>query len=562
YGATLNIADVPVFYSPFLAFSFDRSRHSGLLRPTFAYSSTEGAMYSQPIYIVTDPEAPWDMQITPQIRTFRGAGADAAFRFIDSPVSSGSFKLGYFKDKQSFQQKYNLKNDSHYGGSMLYNRSRVFTQKESSFTDGFYANLNYLNDIDYQNLQYNDLLDPIAPSATTQSVMNYFLQDSKNFLGIYNNYAINTTALNNNSTLQLLPRLQLHRAVDTVGSSNIFYSGDYKASRYSRPTGLNATQQQFTIPVGIYDSFLDDFLQLQVGTNFYSNSANFSNQTGLTQTLPMYKYTTNSYNGQVATTLMRPFEDFTHTIDLSLTYTKPGFKSQNYVPNPSAWSDVTSQILLNSAVQTENSYAKLIQFFYDTNNKPIVSHILAMRAYHGGFNTNAYPNLSSNLSAIENDITYFHNDNIQIENDIFIRPEDSKVLSSTVTARLEMEAWKMSMSQIFNTTAQIISPNNTQTLNSAANFWEAKLGYKISRYGTMEGGYAYDVQAKATRGWYIQYGEKQSCMSYYFGIKSQITPIMTSTSSSSMYNLVAYFYLNLGALGGFGQQYAVKSYQQ
>lgn len=557
YGATLYLGSAPVFYSPYLAFSFDKSRHSGLLRPNVAVSGTEGFIYSQPIYYVNNPDAPWDAQVTPQIRTKRGIGIDGSLRFIDSSVSSGSMKLGYFKDKDSFQQMYDLKNNSHYGGSFLYNRSRVIAPEKRDITDGLYVNLNFLNDIDYQNLQYNDILDPVAPSTTTQSTINYFVQDLKNYLGIYSNYFINTSAVTNDATLQLLPRIQLHRTVDTIGETNIYYSGDYKVSNYTRAVGLNATQQQFTLPVGIYGSFLDEFLQLKLGTNFYTNSASFTNQTS--PSLPMYKYQTNSYNVGAGTTLMRPFEDFTHTIDLIYLYTKPGFKSQNYNPtynNYTSWNDVTSQILLNSAAENENSLARLVQFFYDVNDKPIIAHFLSMRAYH------STPGMSSNLSAIENDLIYYVGDRVQIENDIFIRPEDSKVLSSTVTARIEQDYWKMTLSQIFSTSAQIISPNNTQTLNAPANFWEIKLGYKTSRYGNVEGSYAYDVQAGAVRGWYVQYGEKKPCITYNVGIKSQILPIMTSSSSSSMYNLVAYFNVNLASLGGLGQQYAIKSYQQ
>lgn len=556
YGATLHIGDIPVFYSPYMAFSFDKSRHSGLLRPTVGYGASDGFIYSQPIYFVTDPDAPWDFELTPQIRTKRGNGADGVFRFIDSKYSSGSIKAGYFKDYSSYQQKYNLKNDSHYGGSILYNRTNVFAPTSGEIKDGLYINANYLNDIDYQNLQYNDILDPVVPSITTQSTINYFLQDSKNFLGIYNSYSINTAAVNNNSTLQLLPKVQLHRTVDTIGNSNIIYSGDYKASRFSRPNGLNATEQQFTLPISIYNSFLDDFLQLKAGTEFYSNNANFFNQGQVQPQLGMYKYNTNSYNVEAATTLLRQFDDFTHTIDLSLFYTRPGYRSQNYLPTSTQWNDLTSQIVLNSSVQNENTIAKLVQFFYDANDKPIISHLLSARAYHSN------NNYTSNISAIENDLIYYYGDKVQIENDIFIRPEDSKVLSSTVTARIEEDYWRASLSQIFNTNAQIISPNNTQTLSAQANFWELKLGYRITRYGTVEGGYAYDIQAGANRGWFIQYGEKKPCIGYNIGIKSQIVPIMTSSSSSSMYNLVAYFNISLSSIGSVGQQYAIKSYKQ
>ena len=55
HDAKVYLWDTPIFYTPYLAFSVDRQRTSGLLFPVFGYNSNEGFLYEQPIYWAIAP---------------------------------------------------------------------------------------------------------------------------------------------------------------------------------------------------------------------------------------------------------------------------------------------------------------------------------------------------------------------------------------------------------------------------------------------------------------------------------------------------------------------------
>ena len=156
YNAKMYLWDMPVFYTPYFAFPLDRQRTSGLLFPSFGYSSNEGFRYEQPIFWAISPSM--DMEFNPQIRTSRSLGLYSTFRFADSAHSSGTLRVGYFKDKQSYVEENNLDDDSHYGIEFNYESSQVFSHKlPQGYTDGLYINTTNLNDIDYLNLQKSHL---------------------------------------------------------------------------------------------------------------------------------------------------------------------------------------------------------------------------------------------------------------------------------------------------------------------------------------------------------------------------------------------------------------------
>ncbi len=156
YDAKVYLWDYPIFYSPYLAFSTNKNRTSGLLFPGLGYTSNEGLLYEQPIFWAISPDM--DMEFNPQIRTSRSIGLYSTFRFVDSKYSSGKLRVGYFKDKKNYAEDNLLPDDSHYGIEFYYESSKVFSDKlPQGFTDGLYINTIYLNDIDYLNLQKKNL---------------------------------------------------------------------------------------------------------------------------------------------------------------------------------------------------------------------------------------------------------------------------------------------------------------------------------------------------------------------------------------------------------------------
>jgi LPS-assembly protein len=542
-NATFYVGETPLFYTPYFSFSVDRSRRSGLLRPAVGYKANEGLIYGQPFYFVSSPGSNWDNELTPQIRTIRGAGIYETLRFKDSQYSSGTLGLGYFKDNKSFQNEYNLKYSSHLGYSAQYERLKVLTDGTNGDQDGFYADLNYLNDIDYKNLQEINNNQSIQNlDRITTSKINYYYQKENNYFGTYLRYYIDTSKTSNDDTLQQLPKLQYHRYLDSAYSDRILYGGDMKVARYDRKLGLGATQYEGYLPVSLNLSFFDDLLGVGITENIYTNKVSFSRNTAITP--DDYHYASNTHKLKLFTSLLKPYENFYHTIDFESVYTKPGFKSEkNY---PGTTNDLARQVV--SSQEVENNSFKLAQFFYDLKGSQILMHRLAQTVYADS------SRVEYKYADMENEVTLRLAQGISLSSDVFYSHKQDQISSAITSITAEGDEGKLTFSQTYkNSTANdFVNKANYLSLNFEKNFGHTYYGF---------GGYDYDYELKDVRSWTAGIGMKNKCMNYKLSLKKETTPILTSTTSSSIKNYAVYFSINFVPIGGINQIFSVKTAQ-
>ncbi len=95
-NTALNLFGVPIFYSPYFVVPVKRERSSGLLVPTFGWSSRNGAKYSQPLYLVLDDYS--DLTITPFIESKSRVGSSAWYRRRFSETSEVETRW-YYSDE-------------------------------------------------------------------------------------------------------------------------------------------------------------------------------------------------------------------------------------------------------------------------------------------------------------------------------------------------------------------------------------------------------------------------------------------------------------------------------
>ena len=86
--ASVIFFGTPILYSPYLSFSLDRQRKSGLLSPTFGSTGNSGQELSLPYY--WNIAANRDATITPRVMTKRGIQLRNEFRYLD-PSYHGEF---------------------------------------------------------------------------------------------------------------------------------------------------------------------------------------------------------------------------------------------------------------------------------------------------------------------------------------------------------------------------------------------------------------------------------------------------------------------------------------
>lgn len=135
YGATLRLKKIPVLYLPYLSFSLNKERKSGLLMPTPTYNNDYGFQIDQPLYWNMAPN--YDMTLTTTYYQKGGVQFNDFFRFL-SDRSNGFIYISemphdrYFADfKSSALQQYT---------SSTYDQYR--SELESDSDNRFFASMN------------------------------------------------------------------------------------------------------------------------------------------------------------------------------------------------------------------------------------------------------------------------------------------------------------------------------------------------------------------------------------------------------------------------------------
>lgn len=93
--ATVYFKDTPILYSPWLSFSLNNQRKSGLLTPTFGSTSNNGFELTLPWYWNIAPNM--DATISPRMMTKRGAQLNTELRYLDYNYQ-GQARVEYLPD--------------------------------------------------------------------------------------------------------------------------------------------------------------------------------------------------------------------------------------------------------------------------------------------------------------------------------------------------------------------------------------------------------------------------------------------------------------------------------
>ena len=148
-NASIIFLGTPILYSPYLSFSLDRQRKSGLLSPTFGSTGNSGQEFSMPYYWNIAPNR--DATITPRLMSKRGVQLQNEFRYLD-PLYRGEFRLEILPDDR-------VKNGE--------NRSALSWTHAQSLGNGWNGSLNIQKVSD--DTYFTDLSTQIA--ATSQVLL-------------------------------------------------------------------------------------------------------------------------------------------------------------------------------------------------------------------------------------------------------------------------------------------------------------------------------------------------------------------------------------------------------
>jgi len=327
YNTTLYIYDIPLFYIPYIGYSLDIRRKTGLLVPGVGISDSEGFYYQQPIYIAEYDS--WDLEIRPQIRTNRGYGIYSDFRFTDSLISQGSMRAGYFTEYDKYVNKNSLVNKNHYGFNFTYQNSDLINQwfhENYEGESGLYVDIINMNDVDYINLAFNNSLETNTAKQILSRVNLFYNQDS-NYIASYFKYYKNLEEKNNDNTLQQLPTLHYHHYLDAFVDNHLIYNIDMKSSNIYRVVNKTALQTDLNLPITLQTSMFDEYLNLSYNANLYAQYTKFRS----TELIPIIGveydngyFMRNYHTFSASTELAHAFEELTHVVSFGAEYTLGG----------------------------------------------------------------------------------------------------------------------------------------------------------------------------------------------------------------------------------------------
>ena len=551
YNPRLYVKNVPVFYLPYFGFPTDTTRRTGLLLPTMGYSSSEGFLYSQPIFIA--PADDYDIELIPQIRTQRGYGSYANFRYADSPDSMLNVKTGYFKEFDNYRSKEQLENSEHYGLDIDYERKNIFA-KNKEHQDGVFTSIRYLNDIEYITLKEED--DNLWTDKKVESKVNYFYNTPEYYGGVYGKYYIDASKKSNANTLQELPQVQFHSYNKELFLENLIYSIDTKAQNFTRKEGLNAKIYDITVPISYTKNILDDYMYLGV-----------ENRTILTQ----YDYSNSLYNNLryedgtliqnrtsfiVGTDLIKPYSDYIHTLNLNASYDIPeNLRKDGDLYNITVKENQPlkyDELSVFPTLQEQKTIKlSLNQSIYDKDNlKQFINHKMSQSILYNSFDEPKFQDLDNYVK--------INHDYGSLSGKVVYNMDDNKVVEGSFDNSLSYENLTFSAGYYYTK-----KTNNEFNTRDDLESYRLSTSYKLAKDYSIKYYENYDLQEKTRNRQGIGLNIDDSCWNLDLLLEKEITPRSRYVESTRSYDsheqTIVYAVLMLKPIGGIRQKSIVQN---
>ena len=550
YNPRLYIKNVPVFYLPYFGFPTDTTRRTGLLLPTMGYSSSEGFLYSQPIFIA--PADNYDIELIPQIRTQRGYGSYANFRYADSPDSMLNLKTGYFKEFNNYRREEKLENSEHYGLDIDYERKNIFSTKKEH-QDGVFTSVRYLNDIEYIILKEDD--GNLGTDKKVESKVNYFYNTPEYYGGVYGKYYIDASKKSNANTLQELPQVQFHSYNKELFLENLIYSIDTKAQNFTRKEGLNAKIYDITVPISYTKNILDDYMYLGV-----------ENRTILTQ----YDYSNSLYNNLryedgtliqnrtsfiVGTDLIKPYSDYIHTVNLNASYDIPeNLRKDGDLYNITVKENQPlkyNELSVFPTLQEQKTIKlSLNQSIYDKENlKQFINHKMSQSILYNSVDEPKFQDLDNYVK--------INHDYGSLSGKVVYNMDDNKVVEGSFDNSLSYEDLTFSAGYYYSK-----KTNNEFNTRDDLESYRLSTSYKLAKDYSIKYYENYDLQEKTRNRQGIGLNIDDSCWNLDLLLEKEITPRSRYVESTRSYDsheqTIVYAVLMLKPIGGIRQKSIVK----
>lgn len=570
FNPVFYVGNVPVLYLPYFGFPTDKTRRTGLLIPEVGYISKEGFYYKQPIYFA--PYESWDLQLDPQVRSTRGFGIYATFRFADSPYSYGEIRGGVFDNFKRAQERLEYKNEKHHGYEFDYDRSKLLGYLvNGEFKENLWIRFTNINDVEYYDLKEKSGSEEDGDSLAT-SKLNYYLTTDEHYFGAYARYYIDTDKLNsknhfkNDDTLQELPTLHYHKFTNSAFLDNLLYSADFKAHNYTRKVGVTAKQYEFNLPLVFTTPLLNDWLNFKFAEALYATHIDYS-KNYIYQNGEFYKdkssdYVNNYHKFSLGTDIAKSYESYFHTMNLDLSYLIPGYQSgdinqrlfkefkYNYdkdknIVNSNALKDMSNRLYyednflgeLGKDYTQRNLMANFTEYLYNKNGRKFLRHSVKQKY---DFEDKEFGNLIHRLDL------YFSN-GLNLGNKFEYSNENKRFEKVQSYAGYSDKTFSARLSHSYENIKRFekYDKDNYLILDTSLN-----LPYFYKLFAK----YEYDLERSYSKMWRLGLTRNRKCWNYTFVYQEDLEPRTSSNFDYKKANRkrAFYFFINFYPFGGVG----------
>lgn len=317
WNAKLRVADIPVFYIPYMTVPVSNKRKSGFLYPSFSTSTTNGFEVSAPYYWNIAPE--YDLTYTSNYMSKRGLFTKSEFRYLAGEAQNGRLNVEHLKNDQMINS-----NPSRY----LYN-----WQHQGAIDKNWrvLANFTEVSDNNY----FNDLKSDVNRATDNQlsriGEVSYFQRDWDISTRVQDIEVLGE----DQKPFQVMPQVNFnYRAADFWNNLDLGFHSELTNFAHQDDDVYTATRlhmaPSLTLPIHGPSGSLTSQLEL-MQTNYWqetNNSQFFSLEDSVSRTIPQVRI-----NGQIN------FERFTElfeqnyrqTLEPQFQYLYVGYEDQRKI---------------------------------------------------------------------------------------------------------------------------------------------------------------------------------------------------------------------------------------
>ncbi len=317
-NAVFYLKDIPVFYFPYLVYPVKTERESGLLIPSFSYSSTKGVGFSQAYYqVIADNQ---DATLYLDYLSEAGVGKGLEYRYIFGLDNAGEAQI-YHIDVNRIDGV--TIDEERYALSLTHNGTLPGEVR-------LRADLEYVNDNDYFS-DFGELADEYNKDEVQSDLSLQKNWGKFSLLG-----ALRYTEdleTDDDTTLQLLPRITLEGGRQRIADSFLFYSLFSEYSHFWREEGQTGQRMMVrpalstTLPFGGVASLTPELAYRQ---RYYWDISgdDDTREVGL----PEVRVSLNSRVQRTFETDSAALSRLRHVIEPELVYSYIGDEDQSEIP--------------------------------------------------------------------------------------------------------------------------------------------------------------------------------------------------------------------------------------